>query len=197
MRWKPVTVVVAAALVLGACGGSGLSAEEYYASAEAAAINYDDTTDEIFSRYTTVVQEALVEFQDRTADADTSILVEQTAILLEVTIAEITSAFDQAGTALGDFVAVMAELEPPSDVAEAHDATVAALQRSHDAIPELVTSLRGAGSLGDISELINGSTFGDTQPRLTSACRELQGLAADMGVTADLRCGDEDDEASD
>ena len=92
--------------------------------------------------------------------------------------------------ALGDFVAVMTELEPPSEVADAHDAAVAALQRSHDAIPDLVASLRGAESLGDISELINSSTFGDTQPRLDSACRDLQARAADVNVTVDLRCGD-------
>jgi hypothetical protein len=80
-------------------------------------------------------------------------------------------------------------LEPPSDVEPAHETAVAALQRSLDAIPGLVSAFSSIQSLDDISAAINGSAFGDAQPRVTAACQELQRLATEEGVSADLRCG--------
>lgn len=163
--------------------------EEYFAGAERASVAYDDTTGAIFDAYRSAVADALAEFQDRTADAETSTIIDETAVLLEVTVSEVTKAFEQAEGALDEFIAEMSSLDPPDEVASAHDTAVAALQRSRDSIPELIDSFAVAQSLDDISAAINGSTFGDTQPRVDAACRELERLAVDAGLTTDLRCG--------
>jgi hypothetical protein len=90
----------------------------------------------------------------------------------------------------------MAALDPPKDAQTAHDTAVAALSRSADAVPPLVTGLHGAESLDDISALINGSAYGDGRPRVTAACLELESVALGLGVTADLSCGESGDAES-
>lgn len=180
-------------LVAASCGDGRMGAGEYFAEVEQASAAYDQTTDEVFDLYRDIVADALRDFQTRTADADTTTLIDEMAILLEVTVTEVTSAFEQTEQALAVFVAALGALEPPADVQEAHDTALGALQRSLDAIPALKTSFATVQSLDDISAAINGSAFGDTQPRVTGACLELQRLASEGGVTADLRCGADDE----
>ncbi len=182
---------VAIVFVLSACGG-GVSAEDYFAEAEQAAAVYDQTTDEIFDLYRTIVGDALLDFQVQTDGAETDKLVEETAKLLEVTRTEVISAFEQSGEAMSEFITALEELDPPAEAEVAHDEALAALRRSRDAVPDLLNSFVTVQSLDDISAAINASTFGDTQPRVTAACIELQQVADDAGIEADLRCGADD-----
>ena len=180
-------------LVAPSCGDGRLSAEEYFAEVSAASARYDQATDEIFDLYSTAVEDALLDFGVVTAGSDTATLVEAVDRLLNTTISEVTSAFEQVALVLETFIMSLANLEPPQQVESAHDAVTAALSRSRDAIPELVAALRGAEKLADISSTINGSSFGDTQPRVIAACLELEGVASDLGVAADLHCDEPDD----
>lgn len=171
-----------------------MSPEEYYAAAETAAVAYDEQTDVIFDGYREAVAAALEVFQERTSpDSDTETLVEETARLLDITITEITKAFEQAETALQAFVTEFEELDPPSEIETEHEEALAALQRSLDSIPDLVDALLEADSLAGVSETINASSFGDTQPRLSAACRALEAAAAEFGVETDLRCGTDEE----
>lgn len=194
MSTRSMMSAAAAVVLLAACGGGGMSPEEYYAAAEAAAVTYDDQTDAIFDGYREAVAAALEDFQERTSpDVETETLVEETARLLDITVAEITDAFEQAEVALQAFVSEFEELDPPSEIEDEHDEALAALQRSLDSIPDLIDALVEADSLASVSETINASSFGDTQPRLAAACRELEAAAAGFGVDADLRCGSDED----
>ena len=71
----------------------------------------------------------------------------------------------------------LGELTPPAEIAPAHADAVAALTRSLDAIPTLVSALRAAETQGEIDAAVNGSAFGDAQPRVVAACVALEGLA--------------------
>jgi hypothetical protein len=167
-----------------------LNAGQYFGAAGSMATFYDRETDEIFDLYATVVEEALREFQVRTVDADTSTMAAEAATLREVTIREVTSAFDQVAVALQTFVDRLQTLEPPAAVQNAHDAAVGAMLTSLDAIPDLVAELSGAQALGDISGIISESTFGETQDRLKSSCRDLEAVSVLLGVATDLECSD-------
>lgn len=188
---KALSTVLVAALTTAACG-SGAAAEEYFAGAEQAAISYDQATNEIFDSYRAAVQDALLDFQVRTADADTTTVIEETAALLERTVAEVKKAFELAREELDAFIAAMRELDPPDDLDQLHETAVGALQRSSDAIPDLLQAFTTVQSLDDITAAINGSAFGDTQPRVDAACLDLQGAADGAGIEADLRCGDDE-----
>ncbi len=196
MNFRLVGALVAVGLIASSCGDARLSAEEYFAGASAAAARYDQATDEIFDLYATAVADALLDFEVVTAGSDTATLVEAIDRLLDTTITEVTSAFEQVALELETFIKSLADLEPPERVESAHDVATAALTRSLDAIPDLVAALRGAEKLADISPTINGSSFGDTQPRVTAACLDLERIASDLGVAADLRCNEPDDEDS-
>ena len=193
MNSRLVGALLAVGLIASSCGDGRLSAEEYFAGASAAAARYDQATDEIFDLYTTATADALLDFEVVTAGSDTATLVEAIDRLLDTTISEVTSAFEEVALVLETFIMSLADLEPPQTVERAHDGATAALSRSLDAIPDLVAALRGAEKLADISSTINGSSFGDTQPRVIAGCLELEGLASDLGVAADLHCDEPGD----
>jgi hypothetical protein len=98
--------------------------------------------------------------------------------------------FERGGDALESFVDTLNGLDPPEDVEAAHNEAVATLTRSLDAIPDLVGELRSADSQQEIDEAINGSDFGDVQPRVAAACVVLQEVAVTQRITVDLHCGD-------
>ena len=190
MKSKVVAALVTLGVIVSSCGDGRLSVDEYYAEASTASAVYEQLSDENFDIYQAVVDDALLDFGVRTAGADTPTLVEETALLLEITTRELSAAFEQSGEDLGDFATTLGELVPPSSVEAAHDAAIAALQRSHAAIPDLVTAIRGASALQEIGGLITASTFGDTRPRVRATCIALETMAVGLGVTADLRCGE-------
>jgi hypothetical protein len=189
---KALSTILAAVLFTAACGSSP-SAEEYFSGAQQASITYDEATDEIFDSYRAAVEDALLDFQARTADAETTTVIEETAALLERTVTEVTRAFELAGEELDAFITAMDDLDPPGDLAEQHETAVGALRRSSDAIPDLIQAFTTVQSLDEIAGAINGSGFGDAQPRVEAACRDLQDAADAAGITADLRCGDDDE----
>lgn len=191
MRKQISAACVAVTVLVAACGGS-LDAAEYFAELEEASAAYDETTDEIFDAYRTVVADALADFQVKTADADTATLIDETATLLDTTRTEVTSAFSQAQGAMSTFITSLEDLDPPAEAETAHDEALAALRRSRDAIPDLLNAFVAVQSLDDISAAINASTFGDTQPRVIAACLDLEGVAVEAGITVDLRCGSDD-----
>ncbi len=190
LKPRVLSILAGLLLVAAACGDGRMSAEAYFAQATAAAAVYEQTTDEVFDRYGTVVGDALIDFEAHTRDSDTATLVEERDKLLETTVAELTLAYEQASEALHGFIAVMSGLEPPETVEMTHDVALGAWQRLVDTIPDLIAAIRTVDSPDDISVAINASAFGDAQPRVTAACANLQDVASGLGLTADLQCGE-------
>jgi hypothetical protein len=91
--------------------------------------------------------------------------------------------------ALGRVVGALDGQAPPGDLEGLHDEYLATLQRAREAVPLLITQLREAGTLRDISAVINGSAFGAVQPRVLASCRALQDAAAGLERGLDLHCG--------
>lgn len=176
-------------LILAACGGSG--AEDYYVPAGEAAGKYDVATDEVFAAYTDKIGEAVDVFREATRDEpDTALVLLESQKLLEVTVRELSTAFESSRSVLATFITELNALDPPSEAQAAHTNLVAALIRSRDAIPDLVASFAGATSLRAVDELIVGSAFGDVQPAIRAACESLEAIAADEGYPLNL-CGTE------
>lgn len=190
LKFRALPILAGLLLVATACGDGRMSAEAYFEQATAAAAAYEQTTDEIFDAYGSVVTDAPTDFGARTRDSDTATLVEERDRLLVTMVAEVTSAYGQAAEALDVFIAAMSSLEPPEEVEVTHDAALTAWQRLVDAIPDLIMTLEAVDSPDDFSVSINASAFGDAQPRVAAACADLEGLASALGLTADLQCGD-------
>jgi hypothetical protein len=178
-------------LVFAACGGA--SAEDYFVPASEVAARYDAATDEVFGAYTDTLREAVESFRDATRgdEPDTALVLAETQKLLDVTIVELSAAFESARTVLATFITELNALDPPSEAQDAHTNLVAALIRSRDAIPDLVASFIGATSLREVDALITGSAFGDAQPAISAACQSLETIAADEGYPLEL-CGAEE-----
>ena len=177
-------------LVAVSCSGT-LSTGEYYAEIEGSVGTYDADTAEIFSVYRSAVQVGLEEFEQATAgdDLDSDMLAAATVDFRRVTVAEITQAFREVKSALDRYVLALDRLAPPSELETVHAEWVATLQRAEDAIPELITELRSAATLQAISGIINGSAFGDVQPRVVAACRKVEEAALVLDRLLDLKCG--------
>ena len=189
-----LTVLLTVA-VISACGDGALSPAAYFAEVERSAAAYDNATDAMLDDYTAAIGLASTEFEAKTAGADTPTLAEEKARLLDALASEMASFFERGAAALEVFVEALGELAPPAEIEPAHADAVAALTRSLDAIPALVAELRAAKTQDEIDAAVNGSAFGDAQPRVAAACVALEAHATARGIAADLRCGDTGSEA--
>jgi hypothetical protein len=190
MTVKPAILLLATVVTIAACGSSALTAGEYFEAVESSAAEYDAATDGFLDDYTAAVGPASIEFEANSVDADTATLAAEKAKFIDTLVSEMSLFFERGGDALESFVDTLNGLDPPEDVEAAHNEAVATLTRSLDAIPDLVGELRSADSQQEIDEAINGSDFGDVQPRVAAACVALQEVAVTQGITVDLHCGD-------
>ncbi len=87
-----VTVLLAVCAV-SACGDGALSPAEYFAEVERSAAAYDEATDSILDDYTAAIGLASIDFEAKTAGADTATLAEEKAILLDTLSSEMASFF--------------------------------------------------------------------------------------------------------
>ena len=177
-------------LVAVSCSGT-LSTGEYYAELEGSVGTYDADTAEIFGVYRSAVQVALDEFEQATTgdDLDSDMLAAATVDFRRATVTELTRTFGDVKSALDRYVRALDRLVPPAELETVHNEYVATLQRTEDAIPELITELRSATNLQAIGGIINASAFGDVQPRVVAACREVEEAALVLDRRLDLKCG--------
>ncbi len=174
--WLSGSLLVAAMLlgaVMAACGGSGgggggeLSLEQY------------------FDRVGSIVEG----LEERTATLDQPL--EQEFDSEAEQIEALRDAFTSVRPVFRDFVDELDDLDPPAAVADAHSALVAGLTDLMGGLEDLIDQLAEVESASDFSELLfdPDSEFGSAIGQLAVACLQLQSIADDNDIDANLECG--------
>ena len=165
-----VLAVVAGSLLLAACGGGGdgeeLSLDEYFQQLDS-------------------IEQGIKTDIGGLDEASVGVIgedVEATRVYVD----------DYQGI-VGEGVDNMKELEPPSEVGDAHDEFVAALSGMLPLWQDLGDQLKDIETTSEMQTLLMGTQ--DEEPwqtatqRFADACRALQGIADEKGFDIDLECG--------
>lgn len=177
-----VTLLAAAALIVSACSGGGLSVDEYGSAVESRAGAYADEVTALADRNISELDAAVVRLQ-RDVEGD-----ELTAAAIAETARLAAQLFAGIGDALDRFVQQLDELDAPSELETDHRAYVVALEASRSGIAPLIADLSSAVTFDDIDRAIASSGFSDAQPRVTATCTSLQRSIGARGSVVDLRC---------
>lgn len=153
---------------------------------------YADAAGAIADAYVTESQNASFTYQrdversvgEIAASGSTTAVEEAVAVMRT----ETTAFLGLIGDAMARYIDAIAELNPPPDIAEAHDAYVDVMTSVRAALPEMRDSVAAAESLGDIEAALAGSTFADGQPAWTASCLALEQTVRDLGRGLDLKC---------
>ncbi len=152
------------ALLLAACGDNGeMSAAEYFAELEAAAITFDD-------------------------DADAS---DTRARAIEDRVEGAREFFRGGLTVLKTLVSEVESLSPPADVREAHDRALANGRDVASALEGVINELEGVDTPSELGVVENSAALtalDSASDAFTQSCVELTQAAADNEITVDLRC---------
>ena len=158
-----------------ACGGGGgedgasgaLTTENYFERLEEIAVQYDEEG--------LAIEE---EFDFTTAQSEQEL------------IARAQGFFREGREVFGTFVENLVDLDPPDELAEAHNEAVAsgrdALERFSE-LAELVQDVETEAELLAAFEAV--SPEDEALERFSASCLALQSLAEEHGVDIDLRCG--------
>ena len=174
---KALTVVVAATTLLlftalaTACDGDGggLSLEEYFQQAD----ELQNQADAQFAE------------QESGEGPEEGASEEEIAAFARQSIESSTDILSDAAEAFGD-------LDPPSEVEDAHARLVEALSDGADAIQAVADDLPDALSMADLEGLdarFDSEGLNDAFMRLDEACVALQTIADDNSIDVDLECG--------
>ena len=159
---RPVTAgVVGLIVLLAACGGSGLSVDEY-------AEQMQTRTDVLEAQ-----GEQFVLDLDAALDPETGAVIDSDVLqrMLDETAAALQVYFNQ-----------LAQLDPPAEVAEAHDAFVAV------AVPRLEQWQSAAGRAAEIASREELATLVLKTPEFTETCISLERAVENAGSALDLDC---------
>jgi hypothetical protein len=104
---------------------------------------------------------------------------------------ELTSGFyHDLFSLVGDFRDGLADIEPPKEVEETHRDLVGIADEFSSAWSGISADVKNASSEAELEELLNDDEFVAAGQRFEQACFDLQGVADDMGIDVDLKCGD-------
>jgi hypothetical protein len=179
MKFQRMLPLLFAALLLAvgamaaACGGDEkLSLEEYFLQLQA-------SSDEVNERFETLFEDLGAVFDPSVSEEER---LEAAPKFADELVSVVSFAFDEAS-----------ELDPPSEVEDAHNEFVEALGDFAEAVQGLAVSVAEAESVADVQELLEGNPVLDAaDKRFTDACQALEGIAADNGFELTLECEDEE-----
>lgn len=121
---------------------------------------------------------AIVASGSDTAEADAlALVVEQTTQYLSL-----------LGDAMARYGAALADIDPPSEVADEHAAYVAAVDHVIVSLPPTRDSVAAVDNLADVQYVLGSSGFADGQLRWRATCESLEQAVRDDGQGIDLRC---------
>lgn len=174
-------LVLLTAGALGACGQQSLTVTDYADQIEAA-------TD----GYVTESQTLSQTFQD-TVDGEVAKIIESSSNdrigeVTELTKREIVLYLALLEDTMARYEDLLSDIDPPSDLSEAHVAYLDAVTSVRMALPLTRRSVESAFDLDRIYGALAGSGFQDGQPRLTSTCQVLERSVRSLGRGVDLGC---------
>lgn len=101
---------------------------------------------------------------------------------------ETTAFLDRLDEAMGTYHAGMAEMVPPDQVAERHDAYLRIIESVRSTIPASREALADTTTFDEVLTSLVGSGIADGQAAWTSACESLEAAIRQGGRGADLKC---------
>ena len=183
----PIPIILG--LLLAACGGPApLTAQAYFGAAAELTNAYNDESrslDEAYQRDLSFEVKRLERILD---EDDGDAAARFAAAALEATKDHTVKLLAGVADSLTRYVDGLAELEPPTDLAERHAQNLATLELAASALPNLLETVSNADDFDAIQAALAGSVFADAQGRISSDCRAWQAAAADRGVSVVFRC---------
>jgi hypothetical protein len=162
-----------------------MSADDYFATVQEAAIAYDDAVSEINATYAAALDETIADFVTSGASADDPVALGE---LAGRAASQAMVALGGTGFALEQYGKAVSVLNPPDEAEAAHREFVASLTASLAAVGPSVDLLGGVAAVEDLGPAVAGSPFGDARPRFERACLALQAVGETSAGAADLRC---------
>ncbi|MFQ5382717.1 MAG: alpha/beta hydrolase family esterase [Dehalococcoidia bacterium] len=107
--------------------------------------------------------------------------------------AALLAALEAMAPALQEGSEALAELEPPEELVDLHDAFVTATASAAEAAGQMAGAIEGAApgeSLRDALDGTGGTSPLQVEQELTGACSALLQIAEETSAETDLRCGD-------
>jgi|CXWL01.1.fsa_nt_gi hypothetical protein len=151
-------LLLGASLVVSACGGGGLTLEEYF-----------DKLEEIDAD----AGERLDEIGNDISDAED--------------LDEVKDLVDDFSEALEDYVGGLEDLKPPGDAEDAHEDYVAAANEALDEWDKFRDDVQDADTIDELS-LLDTAGVDDAADRVTAVCLDLQEIADDNDIDVSLDC---------
>ncbi len=164
-------LLLALSAVAGACGGDGgLTLEEYFQRIDAIGADAEDEVDRLTEEYVEAAEEVRTE---------------------EGLIEPFRDFFNQLATLSGDFVSELEGIDPPSEVEDAHNETVAVQTEGLELFEELNERAQRVETASDMEEVgaeLEGPVFAYLADRSEEACFALEAIADENGIDVDLDC---------
>lgn len=104
---------------------------------------------------------------------------------------QVADSFQEQIDLLDGFRADLDDINPPSEVEDAHNEVVRALDAAGEQFGELVTEFREAESVEAAFGAFDDSDFSELEKAMV-ACRELEQIAADNNIEVDFDCDDDE-----
>jgi hypothetical protein len=105
---------------------------------------------------------------------------------------EIRGLMGDTVTAFDDFIDGLEDLDAPDEVREPHDEAAAGLKAFRDELRAGVDETASATTVDEAFAAFDDLDYSGSE-QAQVACRELEQIAADNGITVDFYCGGEDD----
>ena len=173
-------VLVAGALVAAGCS-SAMTMEDYAADVSAVAEAYVVESQNLSYDYQSSVEDGVRDIVDSGQDG-------AEVVAVELVRTETVQYLAMLSDAMGRYLALLEDLDPPGEVKAQHDAYVDAVRNVYEAIPEARDTVSGATNLNDVQLALTASGFADGQLRWTTTCISLQDAVTEQGQPVMLRC---------
>ena len=181
MTRRLVLVAMSVALLASACASSGQTLDEYADALTTETDAYVVESQNLSYDYQSGVEDGARELLATDVDDPETAV---TTLFRQGTVEYLALLTD----AMLRYLTALKAMEPPSDVAEAHDAFVSAVTAVGDAIPDAKAAVEEASDLDGIQRGLTASGFADGQFRWTATCQSLEAAIVDAGRAMDLRC---------
>jgi hypothetical protein len=157
---------VVLAIVAAACGGGGLSMEDYFSKMDDLQSSFEQQT----LALQTEVQATL-----KGVSSD------------EEALSAFKGFLEKSLVAVNDQLSKFEALDPPSEAASAHMDLIEAGEKIRSALMEVLDRYEEFGTLDEVSQVFT-TDFADAGQQGDDACNELQAVADDNDIDVDLGC---------
>jgi hypothetical protein len=106
-------------------------------------------------------------------------------------IDQFKEAYQELPGIIDDFVSGLEDLNPPDEAQDTHDEAVEAARGFQDEFDNFLDEIQDAESFEDLQDIGESDAFTEADERFTQACLDLEEVAADNDIDADLDCEDE------